>query len=197
MSRLSSEGRRWLLGVARAALEAAGDQERFQTPRPPADLPEADRKELERPLAAFVSLHKADELRGCVGHVEADLPLRQVVAEMAQAAALDDTRFSPVTRQEIAEIDVEISVLSPFFPITREEIVPGVHGLAVRQGRRRGLLLPQVAATLHWNAEQFLEETCRKAGLPRDAWKRGAVVEAFTAEVFGEQECKRHARRAS
>ena len=184
MSPLSSAAGRWLLEQARAAVEAAGRGQAYRAAEIPAELGSEDRRELERPRAAFVSLHKHGKLRGCVGHVAIDTPLRQVVAEMAQAAALDDTRFPPVTAEETADLAIEISVLSPLAPIRPEEVRPGVHGLAVRQGWRRGLLLPQVAASQHWDAERFLSETCRKAGLEPDAWKRGAEVEGFTAEVI-------------
>jgi AmmeMemoRadiSam system protein A len=177
-----------LLDLARRALEAAGRGEDFPAPAAPRELPALDRQELERPHGAFVSLHKAGQLRGCIGHVAEDLPLRLVVAEMAWAAAREDSRFPPVSKEETSEIEVEISVLSPLFPIRPEEIVPGKHGLMVRRGLYRGLLLPQVAAACHWDAERFLGETCRKAGLSPDAWKRGATLEAFTAEVITEGE---------
>jgi AmmeMemoRadiSam system protein A len=181
---LSKAGRLWLLGLARQAVEAAARGHPFRTPPPPAELPSSDREELERYRAAFVSLHKQGSLRGCVGHTATDLPLRIVVAEMARAAATDDTRFPKVTPDEVVEIEVEISVLSPFFSIQPEQIVPGKHGLLVRRGLHRGLLLPQVAAAHQWTAARLLEETCRKAGLSPDAWKHGASVEAFTADVI-------------
>ena len=184
MSPLSSAARRWLLQQARAAVEAAGCRQAYRVPEIPSELGPEDRQELERPQAAFVSLHKHGKLRGCVGHVAFDTPLKRVVAEMAQAAALDDTRFPPVTAGEVPNLEIEISVLSPFFPIRPEQVTPGVHGLAVRQGCRRGLLLPQVATAQKWDAERFLSETCRKAGLEPEAWKHGAEVEGFTAEVI-------------
>ncbi len=184
MSPLSSAARRWLLQQARASVEAAGRRQAYRVPEIPAELGPEDRRELERPQAAFVSLHKRGKLRGCVGHVAFDTPLKQVVAEMAQAAALDDMRFPQVTAQEVSDLEIEISVLSPFFRIRPDEVTPGVHGLAVRQGWRRGLLLPQVATAQKWDAKRFLSETCRKAGLEPEAWKHGAEVEAFTAEVI-------------
>ena len=188
MSPLTSAARRWLLELARGALEAAAKGDSFRAPRPPAGLPAADQEELLRPRAAFVSLHKKGRLRGCVGHVAFDTPLAQVVGEMARAATLQDDRFPPVSRDEVPEIEVEISLLSPFFPIRPEQIIAGTHGLLVRRGLYRGLLLPQVATTYNWDAERFLREACRKAGLPRDAWKHGASLEAFTAEVIAETE---------
>jgi len=188
MSPLSSAARRWLLEVARAALAAAGSGKSFEPPQPPSGLPASDQAELQRPQAAFVSLHQQGRLRGCVGHTSFDLPLLRVVSEMAQAAACEDTRFDPVGPDEIPQIQVEISLLSTFFPILPEQVVAGTHGLLVRQGRRRALLLPQVALDCRWDAERFLRETCLKAGLPANAWKHGATLEAFTAEVITETE---------
>ncbi|HYM11257.1 MAG TPA: AmmeMemoRadiSam system protein A [Bryobacterales bacterium] len=182
---LSSAARRWLLEMARAAVEAAGWGEPFQAPQAPPDLPPTDASELERPRAAFVSLHKQGRLRGCVGHIGFDTPLRQLVPEMAQAAARDDARFDPVSPEEVRELEIEISVLSDFFPIEPDQVIPGVHGLLARRGIHRGILLPQVALEHNWDAARFLSETCRKAGLPFDAWKRGATIEAFTADIIG------------
>lgn len=102
------------------------------------------------------------------------------------AAALADPRFSPITTDEVPSLNVEISVLSTPEEISPEEIVIGRHGLIISQGWRRGLLLPQVPVTWEWDRERFLEETCLKAGLPTDAWEKGARIEAFTAEVFEE-----------
>ena len=135
----------------------------------------------------FVSLHRSGELRGCVGVVEPRLPLYRAVIDAAIAASLHDPRFSPVAAAELLEIDVEISVLSQPLPITIEEIRIGLHGLIVTRGQARGLLLPQVAVERQWSPERFLEETCRKAGLARDAWLSGTRVEAFQADVFGEK----------
>jgi AmmeMemoRadiSam system protein A len=156
-------------------------------PAPPSDpLSSADREELRRPAAAFVSLHNQERLRGCIGHTVVDRPLYLVVAEMARAAAREDTRFPIVTPEEVAALRIEISILSPFFPVSPDQIIPGSHGLFVSRGFYRGLLLPQVATYYHWDANRFLEETCRKAGLAPDAWKHGATVRAFTAEIIAE-----------
>jgi CDP-diacylglycerol--glycerol-3-phosphate 3-phosphatidyltransferase len=184
---LSSAARRWLLDLARAAVDAAGRGEPIPAPEVPPDLPLADQTELARPYAVFVSLHKQGQLRGCVGHIGFETPLRQLVPEMAQAAALDDARFDPVSPEEVPDLDIEISVLSRFFPIEPDQIVPGVHGLLARRGIHRGILLPQVALEHNWDAVRFLNETCRKAGLPPDAWTRGATIEAFTADIIGEE----------
>jgi AmmeMemoRadiSam system protein A len=183
---LSNAGRHWLLAVAREALAAAAKGEGYAPPAPPPDLPPSDHAELNRGRAAFVSLHLHGRLRGCVGHTATNRSLRVVVADMARAAALEDSRFPPVTPDEVPEIELEISVLSPFFAISPDQIVPGTHGLLVRSGFYRGLLLPQVATAYHWDAVRLLEETCRKAGLPPDAWKHGASISAFTADLISE-----------
>jgi AmmeMemoRadiSam system protein A len=184
MLRLSNAGRDWLLLVAREALAAAACGKRYRPPNAPSHLSPADREELEHPRAAFVTLHHDGQLRGCIGHTATDTPLRLVVAEMTSAAALEDSRFPPVTPAEVPGVELEISVLSPFFPISPDQIVPGVHGLVIQRGLHRGLLLPQVATTYNWDAGKLLEETCRKAGLPSEAWKHGASIQAFTAELI-------------
>jgi len=127
------------------------------------------------------------QLRGCVGYVLASLPLYRAVFETARAAAFEDTRFYAVALEEAPHLEVELSVLSIPQVITPDAIEVGRHGLIVSMHGGRGLLLPQVAVEHNWDRTTFLEQTCRKAGLPMDAWKRGATVEAFTAEVFGDQ----------
>jgi uncharacterized protein len=135
----------------------------------------------------FTTLHLHGRLRGCIGYVFATQPLYRSVAETARAAAFEDPRFAPVRAVEAAVLKIEISVLSPLRPIGPEEVLVGKHGLVITQGSRRGLLLPQVPVEWNWNRETFLEQTCLKAGLARDAWLRDAEIQAFTAEVFGEQ----------
>ena len=127
------------------------------------------------------------ELRGCVGYVSPSCPVYRAVAETARAAAFDDNRFPPVTIEEALALEIELSILSPARPIHADEIEVGRHGLLISDHGRRGLLLPQVPVEHEWDRLTFLEQTCRKAGLPLDAWKRGATIEAFTAEVFGEK----------
>jgi uncharacterized protein len=135
----------------------------------------------------FTSLHLRGELRGCVGYVLPTCPLYRAVAETARAAAFDDNRFPPVTLAEATDLEIELSILSPAQPIQAEQIEVGRHGLLVSWHGRRGLLLPQVPIERAWDRETFLAQTCRKAGLPLDAWRNGATVEAFTAEVFGDK----------
>jgi len=141
---------------------------------------------LAEPRGVFTSLHLRGQLRGCVGYV---LPVDSVyaaVAETARAAAFDDNRFDPVTIEEARALEIELSILSPPRPILAEAVEIGRHGLLISLGGRRGLLLPQVPVEHHWDRVTFLEQTCRKAGLPLDAWEKGAAIEAFTAEVFGD-----------
>jgi len=135
---------------------------------------------------AFVTLNKNGSLRGCIGTIVATQPLISTVAQMTQAAALEDTRFSPVTPDELENIDFEISVLTPIREIADiNEIVVGRDGIFITRGPNRGLLLPQVATEYGWDRETFLGFTCRKAGLPENAWKQpGTKIEIFSAEVF-------------
>jgi len=185
MSPLTEAEQQQLLRVARQALEASVRN---------GQLPELEAfcGALAEKRGAFVTLHKAGRLRGCIGYIEALKPLYQTVAECAIAAALRDPRFDPVAPEELPALHLEISVLSPFEDISPEKIEVGRHGLMISQGWQRGLLLPQVATEWNWDREQFLEETCLKAGLPADAWKRGARIQAFTAQVFGEPRPANH-----
>jgi AmmeMemoRadiSam system protein A len=170
-----------LLGIARRAVEGFVGSGTI-----PAE--EGAWGKLAAPGAAFVTLTKNGRLRGCIGFTEAVAPLFKVVQECAVAAATEDPRFPPVTPKELPSLRVEISVLTPLFPIRPEEVEVGRHGLMVSQGRMRGLLLPQVPVEWGWDREAFLDQTCLKAGLPPSAWQHGATLEAFTAEVFGEEE---------
>ena len=137
---------------------------------------------------AFSTLHILGRLRGCIGYVIPQHSLYRTVAETAQAAAFDDPRFAPVTAAEAPNLVVEISILSVITPIITEDIVVGRHGLLIAKGNRRGLLLPQVPVEWGWDRETFLAQVCLKAGLPPDAWRQGAELQGFTAEVFGESE---------
>ena len=141
---------------------------------------------LEEPRGVFTTLYLHGKLRGCVGYVVPVLPLHRAVFETARAAASQDSRFTPVTPDEVGDLQVSLSILSPLFPIEAAQVEIGRHGLVLTSGPRRGLLLPQVPVEHGWSREEFLEQTCRKAGLYPDAWKSGATLEAFTAEVFGD-----------
>ncbi len=133
---------------------------------------------------AFTSLYLRGKLRGCVGYVLPTSSVYRTVGETARAAAFDDTRFPPVVDDEAPHLEIELSILSPPRPIQAEAIEIGHHGLLISQHGRRGLLLPQVAVERNWDTTTFLQQTCRKAGLPPDAWQIGAILQAFTAEVF-------------
>jgi AmmeMemoRadiSam system protein A len=175
----SAEERRLLLQLAHASIDGALRRSPLDLVPPSAHLSES--------RGAFTTLHLHDRLRGCVGFVQPLRPLYQTVAETAVAAAFKDPRFDPVTDEEAPLLKIEISVLSLLKTITPAEIEIGRHGLVITHRFQRGLLLPQVAVEHEWDRETFLAETCQKAGLPPDAWRHGATVEAFTAEVFGEQ----------
>ena len=134
-----------------------------------------------------MTLHRDGDLRGCIGRIDAPDPLAEVVAECAVSAAIRDPRFPAVTHEELPLLDVEISILTPLERVNdASEIAVGRHGLVIRQGFQNGLLLPQVATEWGWDRDTFLAQTCRKAGLPPDAWRRGAEIFKFEAEVFGE-----------
>ncbi len=142
---------------------------------------------LLRNSGAFVTLEQADELRGCVGHIFARQPLYAAVQQAAVSAATEDPRFPPLAADELNQITIEISILSPLKRVTNtESIEVGKHGVVIVAGGRSGLLLPQVASDEGWSREQFLEAVCRKAGLSDDAWRQGAALYTFTAIVFGE-----------
>lgn len=166
-----------MLEIARAAVTAAVTGQRAA---PPAldDPPPAS--------GVFVTLKKSGALRGCIGTVDCRDGLAEEIARVALCAACDDPRFPPVTPGELADVDVEVSVLGPLErvdPLAPQAIVIGRHGLVVEQGRHRGVLLPQVAPEWGWGPDEFLARTCAKAGLAPDAWRRGAVVYRFEADV--------------
>jgi AmmeMemoRadiSam system protein A len=174
----SPQERDLLLHLAHQAIDGALEERELALPAIP--------EHLKQQRGAFTTLYLEGDVRGCVGYIFAVAPLFQTVIETARAAAFQDMRFVPVTREEAAQLQISISVLSPLFPIKAEELELGKHGLLITQGSRRGLLLPQVPAEHGWDRKTFLEQTCRKAGLTPDAWEHGATLEAFTAEVFGE-----------
>ena len=177
---LTDAQRTRLLSMARAAIEAHLDG------RPPTqawmdDLPEAS--------GVFVTIKRRGELRGCLGTLQMRTSLAEEVVRCARDSATEDPRFPPMSAGELPESSIDISVLGPLEEIDPrggQSIVIGRHGLVVEEGSRRGLLLPQVAVEWSWTPEQFLAQTCKKAGLPPEAWQRGARVYRFTAEVFGE-----------
>lgn len=176
----SEADRRALLGLARRAIAEA-----VSLMRPLGTIPRtgvfAERH------GVFVSLHAGGRLRGCIGIVEAAEPLGEAIARCAASAALQDPRFLPVGGDELQELQIEISLLSIPEPILPDNIEIGKHGLLISWGPKRGLLLPQVAVEHKLSREEFLEETCRKAGLEANAWRDPATrVEGFSCEVFSE-----------
>ena len=147
--------------------------------------------DVELPPAAgvFVTIRRDGQLRGCLGTLQCSRGLAVEVSRCAADAASEDPRFPRVAADELRVLTIEISVLGPLQeidPRAEHAIAIGRHGLVAEQGHRRGLLLPQVATEWHWTAEQFLRQTCLKAGLPGDAWKHGARISRFDAEVFGD-----------
>ena len=176
----SPEERRSLIGLAHEAILSSLEQRDAVLP--------GTAGRLQEPRGAFTTLYLEGEVRGCVGYVYPVAPLVQTIVETARAAAFQDVRFLPVTQDEAIRSKVEISVLSPLVQITAEEIVLGKHGLLLSFGTSRGLLLPQVPIEHGWDRVTFLQQICRKAGLGSDAWQQGAILEAFTAEVFGDHQ---------
>ncbi len=178
-SLLSAGALEKLLGLARQTVAAAVRGEAL--PRIP------DHPEMALPRGVFVSLHRGGDLRGCLGHLEGDAPVGEVTRRMAVASSRDDPRFPPVGPDELADLDVEVSVLSPFERIRPEDVVPGRDGLLVQRGPRSGVLLPQVATEHHWDRIAFLRAVCQKAALPAEAWRDpGTELWAFRAQVVPE-----------
>jgi len=142
---------------------------------------------LNEKLGAFVTLKKNGQLRGCIGSFEPDIPLYQVVSQMAVSAAIKDRRFNPVEKNELNDLEYEISVLSPLKKINSwEEIEIGKHGVQVKKGLNSGVFLPQVAVENNWDLNKFMGELCfQKAGLDWNCWKSDEVdIHIFTADVF-------------
>jgi MEMO1 family protein len=172
--------RRALMELAKRAVDAAANG-RELVPEVPSQAVLAEKG------AAFVTLKEGGELRGCIGHVIARMPLYQCIAEVARAAAIYDSRFTPVRPEELPKLEYEISVLTAPRPTTPDQVVVGRDGLIMSRGGYSGLLLPQVPVEWGWQKEEFLAHTCRKAGLPLDCWKDPATkIESFQAIVWGE-----------
>jgi len=145
---------------------------------------------LKTKTGAFVTLHKNNDLRGCIGYVAGYTPLQETISDLAVSAAFRDPRFSPVEEAELEEIDIEISVLTPLETVKDiSEIAIGRDGLKIKRPPYEGLLLPQVASEYGWDVETFLEQTCGKAGLPKSAWKEpDTEIKKFSALIFGEND---------
>ncbi len=190
----SREQRRLLLHIARAAI--ASGLVGAPLPDSPPDRSSIggmtgtpDWPGLMEPRGVFTTLYSGDQLRGCVGYPLPIRPLFRAVAETARAAAFEDSRFVPLTPEEAPGLKISLSVLSPLMAIAPGEVEIGRHGLVISDGIRRGLLLPQVPIEHGWDRETFLQQTCRKAGLPLDAWRQPEVqIQGFTADVFGDED---------
>ncbi|HXW92636.1 MAG TPA: AmmeMemoRadiSam system protein A [Terriglobales bacterium] len=178
----SAQERGLLLKLAHESIGSALDQREISLESPSSHLAE--------PRGVFTTICLRGQLRGCVGYVFPTTSLFRAVAETARAAAFEDSRFLPVTQEEVPQLELSLSVLSPLAAIQPEGVEVGKHGLLVSQHGRRGLLLPQVPVEHGWDRLAFLEQACRKAGLATDAWLHGASLEAFTAEVFGDRDQK-------
>jgi MEMO1 family protein len=141
---------------------------------------------LKENRGAFVTIHKRGQLRGCIGYIEGQGPLHKTIERMAEAAAFKDPRFTPVKENELPELELEISVLTPLKRITDvNEIQVGKHGIYIVKGMWAGLLLPQVATEYGWDRQTFLEHTCQKANLPSNAWKeKDTEIYIFSADIF-------------
>lgn len=177
--------KRTLLAVARDTVEAV-------IKRQPTEKAESDDPELNAPCGCFVTLKNHGRLRGCIGQFTSESPLIELVVEMAKASATSDPRFfaDPITADELDQLDVEISVLSPLQRTDKPlDLRLGVDGIYIKRGGASGCFLPQVATETGWSKEQFLSYCCaHKAGLPADAWKEAETeVFLFTAEVFGSE----------
>jgi AmmeMemoRadiSam system protein A len=181
MTPLAAADRAALLGIARGAVLA----HLGLAPAPPVP----DHGPLAEPRGAFVTLHVAGDLRGCIGSFRPLSSLAATVAKMAVAAASEDPRFRPLRPEEIADLEVAVSALEPPRRLPDPRAVEvGRHGLVVKRGWNRGALLPKVAVEHGWDAEAFLRHTCLKAGLPPTAWQEpDCEVEAFEADEFGEE----------
>jgi AmmeMemoRadiSam system protein A len=176
---LSEAHRLGLLATARSTLEAAL---RGDTVTPPPAEPVVDMR-----VPAFVTLFAGTALRGCTGALHGDLPLSRLVSRLTISTAFGDPRFPSVTPAELPSLRFEISVLGEMRRVAPDDVEIGLHGVLVRRGRRRGLLLPQVANEHGFGREQFLIAACRKAGLPAAAYlERATTILVFEADVFGD-----------
>lgn len=182
MSELNQEQKKFLLRVARQAIEnylRTGQYLKI----------EVDDPYLKEKKGAFVTLKTRGQLRGCIGYPLPYKSLLETIIEMAVAAATQDFRFPPLEIDELPETTIEISVLTLPRPIQNvQEIEVGRHGLIISKGPAKGLLLPQVPIEYNWDLETYLAHGCLKAGLDPHCWKEGAKIEVFEAEVFSEEE---------
>jgi AmmeMemoRadiSam system protein B/AmmeMemoRadiSam system protein A len=179
---LSAADKAELLKIARKSIEARVRGKAMPTFAPSSPI-------LGEKRGAFVTLTEGGELRGCIGHIVGTQPLYRTVSEMAVAAATEDPRFPPLASEELDNVAIEVSVLTPLRKVAGpDEIEVGRDGIYLEKGHNRGLLLPQVATEYGWDCREFLDHTCLKAGLPKGSWREGANIQAFSAQVFNEAE---------
>lgn len=187
---LTKEEQKKLLSIARNSIESYLKKgtvpERGLSPF----SENGDRLLFHQKCGAFVTLHTKDgKLRGCIGHMESKEPLYKTIKDIAVSSAIADSRFSPLTLNELNDIIIEISVLSPLKKVSSiDEIELGKHGVLVKRGFNSGVFLPQVATETGWNLEEFLNNLCsHKAGFSEDAWKdKKTELYVFTAQIFSE-----------
>ncbi len=181
---LSLEQREKLIEIVKYEVKSAANSNRIESY-------DSDDPGMNQKSGVFVTLYDSKkQLRGCIGYIESDKPLINTISRAARAAAMSDPRFSPVTPEEVEDLIVDISILSPMRVIDHiEEVAVGVHGLLISRGSYRGLLLPQVATKYKWDRERFLDEACIKAGLSANDWRKQSVeIKVFSAEVFGDDD---------
>lgn len=170
-----------LLMIAREAIvHQIKDEDYSPTPR--------EEKALNVHSGCFVTITQEGQLRGCIGNFQSQQPLSQEVATMAVSAASQDPRFQPMSRDELNNFSLEITILSPLKKIDDTNLIEvGTHGIYIIKGRNRGVLLPQVAIEYGWNRETFLRQTCVKAGLPENSWKlAGTEIYIFSGQIIHE-----------
>ncbi len=178
-NQISAEDKRLLLQIAHESITAI-------VSGTGSGKPHAVQGALSWKRGCFVTLKIHGKLRGCIGTFSSEKPLSSVIQEMAVSAATRDPRFYPLRKEELEDLEIEISVLSPLKRIDSvDEIQVGIHGLYIEKDLFRGVLLPQVAVEYGWDRTAFLEQTCLKAGLEKDAWKKESDIYIFSAEIFG------------
>jgi hypothetical protein len=178
---LNAHEKQALLAIARKAIvHGVQTGQEYIEPR--------EEKTLNQRNGCFVTIKQNQQLRGCIGNFQSELPLFKEVAQMAQASASKDPRFYPLKEEDLTNFNLEISVLSPLRKVESiEEIEVGTHGIYIEKSFYRGVLLPQVATEHNWDRQTFLKQTCIKAGLHTDAWEaEDADIYVFSAQVFGE-----------
>lgn len=177
---ITTDQQRYLLALAREAIQYYLETDKHLKVKTEPGL-------LQEKRGAFVTLKKENNLRGCIGYPLPHKPLYQTIIEAAILAATQDTRFPPMKSAEMEHIKIEISVLTlPEKIKDISHITIGQHGIIITQGLHRGLLLPQVPVEWDWDLETYLAHGCLKAGLSEDAWKKGAEIQIFSAQVFSE-----------